>query len=236
MSLKNEQITLVNQGLVNYLKPLAGFFCLALLFTVSVQAQSLVEGSKEPNKEIAADSARDSMKEANKENSKGLFSRVTDKLVDSLTGNSENLINQAREMIGVRYRWGGELAQSGLDASAFVSYVFNDKLSFLLPRKASQISRVGKPVTRDELQPGDLVFFNTMRLTFSHVGIYVGDNKFLHSPAKNASVRVDDMREVYWDKRFDGARRLDGSDSFSDEERNALMKEFKALKKSTRNL
>ena len=236
MSLKNAQITLVNQGLINCLKPLAGLFCLVLIFTTSVQAQSLVEGSKELNKEITADSARESLKEVSKENGKGLFTRVADTLVDSLTGNSENLINQAMEMIGVRYRWGGELAQSGLDASAFVSYVFNDKLSFLLPRKASQMSRVGKPVTRDELQPGDLVFFNTMRLTFSHVGIYVGDNKFLHSPAKNASVRVDDMREVYWDKRFDGARRLDGSDSFSDEERNALMKEFKALKKSTRNL
>jgi hypothetical protein len=75
-----------------------------------------------------------------------------------------------------------------------------------------------------------------MRLTFSHVGIYVGDNKFIHSPAKGSTVRVDDLASTYWDKRFDGARRLDGSDSFSDEERNALMKEFKALKKSTRNL
>ena len=65
------------------------------------------------------------------------------------------------------------------------------------------------PINRDELQPGDLVFFNTMRLTFSHVGIYVGDNKFIHSPSKGTSVRVDDLGSLYWDKRFDGARRLD---------------------------
>ena len=98
MSLKNAQITLVNQGLINCLKPLAGLFCLVLIFTTSVQAQSLVEGSKELNKEITADSARESLKEVSKENGKGLFTRVADKLVDSLTGNSENLINQAMEM------------------------------------------------------------------------------------------------------------------------------------------
>jgi len=236
MSLKKEQIALENQGLINYLKPLARIICLALLFSSAVQAQSLAESSKEVNKDGSSEIAKEVSKESGKESGKSLFARVADKFVDSVTGNSESLINNAMEMIGVRYRWGGELAQSGLDASSFVSYVFNDKLSFLLPRKSSQMSRVGKPVSREELQPGDLVFFNTMRLTFSHVGIYVGDNKFLHSPAKNASVRVDDMREVYWDKRFDGARRLDGSDSFSDAERNALMKEFKALKKSTRNL
>jgi hypothetical protein len=236
MSLKKEQITLVNQGLINYLKPLARIFCLALLFSAAVQAQSLAESSKEISKDGSSEIAKEVSKESSKESGRSLFARVADKFVDSVTGNSESLINNAMEMIGVRYRWGSELAQSGLDASSFVSYVFNDKLSFLLPRKSSQMSRVGKPVSREELQPGDLVFFNTMRLTFSHVGIYVGDNKFLHSPAKNASVRVDDMREVYWDKRFDGARRLDGSDSFSDEERNALMREFKALKKSTRNL
>ena len=209
---------------------------MALLFSAAVQAQSLAESSKEISKDGSSEITKEVSKESSKESGRSLFARVADKFVDSVTGNSETLINNAMEMIGVRYRWGGELAQSGLDASSFVSYVFNDKLSFLLPRKSSQMSRVGKPVSREELQPGDLVFFNTMRLTFSHVGIYVGDNKFLHSPAKNASVRVDDMREVDGDKRFDGARRLDGSDSFSDEERNALMKEFKALKKSTRNL
>jgi hypothetical protein len=98
------------------------------------------------------------------------------------------------------------------------------------------MSKVGKPITREELQPGDLVFFKTMRLTFSHVGIYVGDNKFIHSPAKGSTVRVDDLASSYWDKRFDGARRLDGSDELSNAERNALIQEAKKLRLQTRNL
>jgi cell wall-associated NlpC family hydrolase len=150
---------------------------------------------------------------------KSYISRVSDRLVDTVTGKSDELINRAMEVIGVRYRWDVELPQSGLDGSSFVGYVFKDKLGFLLPRKSTQMSRVGKPVNREELQPGDLVFFNTMRLTFSHVGIYVGDNKFIHSPSKGTSVRVDDLSSLYWDKRFDGARRLDGSDNLNDAER-----------------
>ena len=164
------------------------------------------------------------------------ISRVSDRLVDTVSGKSEELINRAVEVIGVRYRWDAELPQSGLDGSSFVGYVFKDKLGFLLPRKSTQMSRVGKPVNRDELQPGDLVFFNTMRLTFSHVGIYVGDNKFIHSPSKGTAVRVDDLSSLYWDKRFDGARRLDGSDTLDDAERKELLNEVKNLKRKSRSL
>lgn len=164
------------------------------------------------------------------------FARFTYQVVDSVSSKTESLINEAMQLIGVRYRWNGDLPQSGLDASGFVRFVFRDKLGFLLPPKSSQMSKVGKPITREELQPGDLVFFNTMRLTFSHVGIYVGDNKFIHSPAKGSSVRVDDLASTYWDKRFDGARRLDGSDELSNAERNALMQEAKKLRSQNRNL
>jgi cell wall-associated NlpC family hydrolase len=162
--------------------------------------------------------------------------RVSDRLVDTVSGKSEELIDRAMEVIGVRYRSDSELPQSGLDGSSFVGYVFKDKLGFLLPRKSTQMSRVGKPINRDELQPGDLVFFNTMRLTFSHVGIYVGDNKFIHSPSKGTAVRVDDLGSLYWDKRFDGARRLDGSDSLNDSERRELLNEVKNLKRKSRSL
>jgi cell wall-associated NlpC family hydrolase len=164
------------------------------------------------------------------------ISRVSDRLVDTVSGKSEELINRAMEVIGVRYRWDAGLPQSGLDGSSFVGYVFKDKLGFLLPRKSTQMSRVGKPVNREELQPGDLVFFNTMRLTFSHVGIYVGDNKFIHSPSKGTAVRVDDLSSLYWDKRFDGARRLDGSDNLDNAERQELLNEVKNLKRKSRSL
>ena len=91
-------------------------------------------------------------------------------------------------------------------------------------------------VARSRRMMGDLVFFNTMRLTFSHVGIYVGDNKFIHSPSKGTNVRVDDLGSLYWDKRFDGARRLDGSDNLNDSERQELLNEVKNLKRKSRNL
>lgn len=170
------------------------------------------------------------------ESTSSYFARFTYQVVDSVSSKTESLINEAMQLIGVRYRWNGDLPQSGLDASGFVRFVFRDKLGFLLPPKSSQMSKVGKPITREELQPGDLVFFNTMRLTFSHVGIYVGDNKFIHSPAKGSTVRVDDLASTYWDKRFDGARRLDGSDELSNAERYALIQEAKKLRIQTRNL
>ena len=170
------------------------------------------------------------------ESTSSYFARFTYQVADSVSSKTESLINDAMQLIGVRYRWNGDLPQSGLDASGFVRFVFRDKLGFLLPPKSSQMSKVGKPITREELQPGDLVFFNTMRLTFSHVGIYVGDNKFIHSPAKGSTVRVDDLASSYWDKRFDGARRLDGSDELSNAERNALIQEAKKLRLQTRNL
>ena len=170
------------------------------------------------------------------ESTSSYFARFTYQVVDSVSSKTESLINDAMQLIGVRYRWNGDLPQSGLDASGFVRFVFRDKLGFLLPPQSSQMSKVGKPITREELQPGDLVFFNTMRLTFSHVGIYVGDNKFIHSPAKGSTVRVDDLASSYWDKRFDGARRLDGSDELSNAERNALIQEAKKLRLQTRNL
>ncbi|APB99133.1 C40 family peptidase [Polynucleobacter asymbioticus] len=186
----------------------------------------------------AADAAAETVvpKESMFQAGRAYIARVSDRLADTVSGKSEELINRAMVVIGVRYRWDAELPQSGLDGSSFVGYVFKDKLGFLLPRKATQMSRVGKPITRDELQPGDLVFFNTMRLTFSHVGIYVGDNKFIHSPSKGTNVRVDDLGGLYWDKRFDGARRLDGSDNLNDSERQDLLNEVNNLKRQSPSL
>lgn len=213
-------------------KSLVLIAALALTSHSAIAVEAGTDASKESSVEIAKDSPKESMFKAGK----SYFARVSDRLADSVTVKSDELINRAMEVIGVRYRWDTELPQSGLDGSSFVGYVFKDKLGFLLPRKSTQMSRVGKPITREELQPGDLVFFNTMRLTFSHVGIYVGDNKFIHSPSKGTSVRVDDLGSLYWDKRFDGARRLDGSDSLGDAERQELLNEVNKLKRNSRSL
>ena len=211
---------------------------LGLALGLTVCASAFAADATAPDTSAATNSAADAVvpKESMFQAGRAYISRVSDRLADTVTGKSEELINRAMEVIGVRYRWDAELPQSGLDGSSFVGYVFKDKLGFLLPRKSTQMSRVGKPIGRDVLQPGDLVFFNTMRLTFSHVGIYVGDNKFIHSPSKGTTVRVDDLGSMYWDKRFDGARRLDGSDNLNDAERQELLNEVKNLKRKSRSL
>ncbi|SAL38449.1 peptidase P60 [Caballeronia peredens] len=134
---------------------------------------------------------------------KSFLSGVASKAGDVVVG--------ALNMIGVRYRWGGNSPDSGLDCSGFVRYVFQDTLGMTLPRRAEEMSRVGEKVTVSDLKPGDLVFFNTMRRSFSHVGIYIGDNKFVHSPSTGSTIRVDDMEDGYWEKRFQGARRIDNA-------------------------
>ena len=158
------------------------------------------------------------------------FSSVANQLATSVgttvVGGTEALIDNAMQLIGVRYRWGGNTPQSGLDCSGFVRYVFNDTFGFLLPRKSAQMSKVGLEIGKDELRPGDLVFFNTMRHAFSHVGIYVGDNKFIHAPSRGKSIRVDDMTKVYWEKRYNGARRMEGFDAMTDEQRLQLLNDY----------
>jgi cell wall-associated NlpC family hydrolase len=131
--------------------------------------------------------------------------------LDQAGATADKLLERALGLIGVRYKRGGSSVETGFDCSGFVVHVFREHLGFLLPRTSQEISREGAPVTRDELKPGDLVFFNTMRSAFSHVGIYLGDNRFVHAPRTGRSVRVEDMRETYWAKRYNGARRLPGT-------------------------
>lgn len=123
-----------------------------------------------------------------------------------------DLVFNALGLIGVNYRYGGNLPASGLDCSGFVRYVIKDTFGFLLPRRADQMSKVGEKVAKNALRPGDLVFFNTMRRTFSHVGIYIGDNKFIHAPTTGKQVRVDSMKANYWMSRYNGARRISESE------------------------
>jgi cell wall-associated NlpC family hydrolase len=146
--------------------------------------------------------------------------------LSGVAGKAGDVVVGALNMIGVRYRWGGTSPDSGLDCSGFVRYVFQDTLGLALPRRAEEMSRVGEKVRMSDLKPGDLVFFNTMRRTFSHVGIYIGDNKFVHSPSTGSTIRVDDMDDAYWEKRFTGARRVETS--FSPEQQQDLRQRVSA--------
>jgi cell wall-associated NlpC family hydrolase len=128
--------------------------------------------------------------------------------VDRATATAQDAIDQAMDLLGIRYRRGGSSPEAGFDCSGFVSHVFREGLGLMLPRSSKEMSKSGEVVGRDELRPGDLVFFNTMRKTFSHVGIYLGDNQFVHAPRTGGRVRIEDLRDGYWMKRFNGARRV----------------------------
>jgi len=124
---------------------------------------------------------------------------------------ASDLVLASMNFLGVRYRRGGESADAGFDCSGFTRHVFEMSLGLVLPHRAEQQAKdtALANVGREELKPGDLVFFNTLKRAFSHVGIYVGDGKFIHSPRAGGEVRIEDMRQAYWAKRFNGARRAE---------------------------
>ena len=121
---------------------------------------------------------------------------------------ASELVMHAMGFLGVPYRRGGSSVDTGFDCSGFVRAMYEQTVGLVLPRRANEQAAATQTIDRKDLQPGDLVFFNTMRRAFSHVGIYVGEGKFIHSPKPGAQVRVEDMGIAYWAHRFDGARRV----------------------------
>lgn len=118
------------------------------------------------------------------------------------------LVMYAVSLADTPYRYGGSSANSGFDCSGFVGHVYRHSLGISLPRTSHAISRAGRPINQRDLRPGDLVFYNTQHASFSHVGIYIGDGKFVHSPKTGDSVRTEQMEMHYWRSRYDGARRI----------------------------
>ncbi len=115
----------------------------------------------------------------------------------------------ALSLIGTPYKYGGNRPETGMDCSGFVSHIFGEVAGIQLPRSSLEISKHGTALEPADLQPGDLVFFNTLDRAFSHVGVYLGENRFIHaSSSQTGAVMVSDMNQPYWSKRFDGARRL----------------------------
>jgi cell wall-associated NlpC family hydrolase len=121
---------------------------------------------------------------------------------------TDQLIFSALSHLGVPYKRGGSNEELGFDCSGFVQSLYRNTLGLALPRSAAEQAKATAPIERQDLQPGDLVFFNTMRRAFSHVGIYMGDGKFIHAPRSGQKVRVESMKTSYWEKRFNGARRV----------------------------
>jgi cell wall-associated NlpC family hydrolase len=138
---------------------------------------------------------------------KGLLTKIDD-VRQSVSNKASELVVNSMGFLGVPYKRGGNNAETGFDCSGFVRAVYEQSLGLLLPRRAEQQASATQRIDKTDLQPGDLVFFNTLRHAFSHVGIYIGDGKFIHSPKPGAEVRVESMGVRYWQRRFDGARRV----------------------------
>lgn len=126
----------------------------------------------------------------------------------------EDVPMYAVSLVGSPYRLGGDSPETGLDCSGFVGHVFRTTLGIRLPRDSRAISDATQPLDSSELRPGDLVFFNTLNRAFSHVGIYLGENRFVHATSsRTGSVMVSRLDDLYWRTRFDGARRIDLPDA-----------------------
>ena len=138
---------------------------------------------------------------------KGILGRI-EQVRASVADRTSELVFTAMGFLGVPYKRGGNDAESGFDCSGFVRSIYERTVGLVLPRLAKDQAAATQPIDRKDLQPGDLVFFNTMKRAFSHVGIYVGEGKFIHSPRPGAHVRVEHMEQSYWARRFDGARRV----------------------------
>ena len=138
-------------------------------------------------------------------NEKGLLSTGTG---PRISVKASELVVHAMGFLGVPYKWGGNDAETGLDCSGFVRAVYQQVTGVVLPRTSDRQAAATQNIDPGDLAPGDLVFFNTMQQAFSHVGIYIGNGKFVHSPRTGARIKLDDLSSSYWKPRFDGARRV----------------------------
>ncbi|OZI74967.1 NlpC/P60 family protein 2 [Bordetella genomosp. 12] len=119
----------------------------------------------------------------------------------------ERIVQAGLDKIGTPYSWGGDDPVDGFDCSGLALFVFRETAGIDLPRTSRAQRQAGDNVNRRQLRPGDLVFFATNRRgVTSHVGIYIGQNQFVHAPSRGAKVRVDKLSNSYWSKRYLGAR------------------------------
>jgi cell wall-associated NlpC family hydrolase len=126
----------------------------------------------------------------------------------AVSESAAELAFMALSLLGTPYAYGGSSPDTGFDCSGLVAYVYARALEARVPRRTSDLARAGVAVDGGDLQAGDLVFYNTLGWPFSHVGIYLGERRFVHAPSTGGAVRVADMRLDYWQRRFDGARRI----------------------------
>lgn len=123
-------------------------------------------------------------------------------------GQTSDIVVYALGLVDTGYRFGGSNPEAGLDCSGMVSHVVQQVSGLRLPHNAAQIAGATRPISRSALRPGDLVFFNTMNRPYSHMGLYIGDGRFIHAPSSRGRVRIEKLDSAYFSSRFDGARTL----------------------------
>jgi cell wall-associated NlpC family hydrolase len=183
--------------------------CLALLNACATDSRSTNESVAVVPESVVA--ARSSTYEAAPQSTPRAAPDATPKVTPDAPrerDRASEVLVYALSLVGVKYQFGGNSAATGFDCSGFVHHVFGEIANVVLPRSAEAMAQRGAVVAREDLTSGDLVFYNTRSRANSHVGIYLGNNTFVHSPSRGKSVEVVDMTENYWRKRFNGARRL----------------------------
>lgn len=136
------------------------------------------------------------------------FADRASSLADRATSTAQELVLYSMGLIGIRYVFGGRTPETGFDCSGLVRYVFDRVTGRSLPYTSYEMASLGTQVAFSDLQPGDLVFYNTRGRRNSHVGIYIGEGRFIHAPSRGGRVHIANMTERYWVTRFNGARRL----------------------------
>lgn len=121
---------------------------------------------------------------------------------------ADDLVMNAMSLLGVSYRFGGSSPVKGMDCSGFIQYIFRQALSIDLPRTSAEMAKVGYPVEKSQLQPGDLVFFARNGKRINHVGMYIGNNKFIHAPRTGKDIEIQNLDRPYYTKSYAGARRV----------------------------
>ncbi|MBL8299836.1 MAG: C40 family peptidase [Rhodanobacteraceae bacterium] len=125
-----------------------------------------------------------------------------------ITADPNDILFRAISLVGTPYRYGGNTPEGGFDCSGLIGYIFHDVAGARLPRSAAEINRLAAPsVSRAQLAPGDLVFFRDGG-SISHIGIYVGEGRFVHAPSRGGTVRLDALDGDYWRQHYAGAKRL----------------------------
>lgn len=142
------------------------------------------------------------------QSSYGLGGKAQNRLFDEQTLMMSDVVLTAMGYLGKPYSYGKSSMEGGFDCSGFVLSLYERSVGLRLPRRAVEQAHATTKISKSELKPGDLVFFNTMRRQYSHVGIYIGEGRFIHSPRAGSRIRVESMEKAYWQSRFNGARRV----------------------------